>query len=67
MQTLLGIKVCPFHQAIRGSLSIQAVTVCFMRKQIMCGLTISLNQGFISPMGALLSLIMNRQINFMAS
>ena len=40
------------------SLGIQVVAERFMRRLITFGLTVNLNQGFISPMGALLSLTM---------
>ena len=40
------------------TLSIQVVAVRFTRRLITSDLIISLNQGFISPMGSLLSLIL---------
>ena len=58
MQTVLGIRVCPFHQAIRRSLSIQVMAVRFMRRQIMFDFMVSLNHDFISWMAASLSLIL---------
>ena len=61
MQTLSGIRVCPFHQAIQRSLSIQAVAVCSTRRLITSGFMVSLNHDIISLMGCLLSLALRKR------